>query len=215
MHKKGGGVGILVKKNLKCRLNNIDVSTATLEFICMTIQLDFLPSFNILCMYRPPVYSKHTIDNDLENINDILLLLPHDRHNILTGDFNLRTDKTIKKLNEILSKCNYEQLVQTPTRGSSLLDLIITNFPNSLNNVQTYETNITDHLMVITQMTIAKVKKHSTYKLLRNYKLIDYYRFGTEVLQVEEVKMNTCVQQLEYINNNLLQIFNKYAPKES
>ena len=169
LYKKGGGVAVLIRKTLKYRTLEFNIPANSLEFIGLSVQHEYTPTFNILCVYRPPCYLKHTVNNDLNDLHEIIDLLKPNNTNILLGDFNLRTVKTVQQLNNILSMMNYFQMVDMPTRNDSILDLIITNNVAAITNIHTVNTLISDHLMVACTYSICKTKVEPRFKFVRNY----------------------------------------------
>jgi len=212
LHKKGGGVAVLIRKTLKCRTLEFNIPANSLEFIGLSVQHEYTPTFNILCVYRTPCYLKHTVNNDLNDLHEIIDLLKPNNTNILLGDFNLRTVKTVQQLNNILSMINYFQMVDMPTRKDSILDLIITNNVAAITNIHTVNTLISDHLMVACTYSIFKTKVEPRFKFVRNYNKINYVQFGHDVLHIEEKYLSGCDEQLSFLNTSLLQVFNKHAP---
>ena len=113
------------------------------------------------------------------------------------GDFNLRTDSFQEKLSSMVSKYDCRKLIHIPTfLISFLFDLLITNQPRIVSNINTVESHISDHLLVETQL----FKKKPRLK----------HKPNLEVLQVQK-NMLYCHEQLAYLNTSFLNIFNKHA----
>ena len=72
---------------------------------------------------------------------------------ILMGDFNIDYNVDNKnKFKLIINELGFKQLVDKATRttniSSTLIDLIITNFPDNISFVNVFQTSISDHDMV-------------------------------------------------------------------
>ena len=72
---------------------------------------------------------------------------------ILMGDFNIDYNVDNKKeFKLIINEFGFKQLVDKATRttniSSTLIDLIITNFPDNISFVNVFQTSISDHDMV-------------------------------------------------------------------
>jgi len=212
-HKKGGGVAILASKLLKSK--QVDFLTNdTIESIALRVQLDFNKSFNVTCIYRPPNYAKQCLSDNIDCMNDIFMNQRKDQTNIFTGDFNMRTEIVKQKLKSVLDKNELRQLVTEPTRENVILDLLITNQPDKIMDVRVLNTHLSDHKLVLAKYAFGNYKKQTKYIYVREYNKINYWNFGIDVLNIPEAAKSNCDEQLEYIIENIVQVFDKHAPKK-
>ncbi len=118
------GIIIFVSTKLKSwelKVNNISDNTEILSF---KIQLDFLKSIQVTCIFRHPNYKKNILNNDIKNIEiHIASLMEKDNEFIIVGDFNLR-DNTSQELIAFSEAHKIKQIVNVPTRNNQILDLI-------------------------------------------------------------------------------------------
>jgi len=212
LNKTGGGVAILVNRKLKAKSVCLNFQFTNIECIHVRIQLNHLPCINTICLYRPPNYSSSAINNDMKDLKKLILSLDSNRMNFMLGDFNMRTNALQDNLNSLLDKHNYQQVVKIPTRKESILDLIIASKLANIFNISTWETHFSDHMLVLGDYEYQYTKPKPEFEFRRNYRNIDYYQFGLDVLKIPEKIFTTCEEQFQYIVSNLLNIFDTYAP---
>jgi hypothetical protein len=144
-----GGVAVLYKNNLKAKELEIKIdewlTPSSIELICISFQYEYNKSFLVCVLYRTELQS-----NDLHNL-DLLFsnLLSLKKRFYVLGDFNFNMfskEAGPNRLNTIIHKYNLRQLVIDPTRGDSLLDLVITNDELSSNAV-VEECFLSDHCL--------------------------------------------------------------------
>lgn len=126
---RGGGVGILCKANFKTKIINLDQivskfsNPSSLEFIAMSVQIGYLKSFIVCCIYR----TEH-VKNDIKNLEIIFEYFGRSNKSVFVyGDFNINIDKKGKLSNKLLCvarKNGFTQHVKSHTRDSSTIDLL-------------------------------------------------------------------------------------------
>ncbi|KAK6011235.1 endonuclease/exonuclease/phosphatase family protein, partial [Ostertagia ostertagi] len=160
-HRKGGGVCCLVKNGLKIS-PNLSIPESKSDILCLDVFDSLLPeNVRIVLIYRPPDSSVR----DDEQLVDILLDLSLSfRYLILLGDFNLDVDwNTFTPKNACSSRfldffkcCGLTQYVLEPTRGDSILDLVLSSVP-LLRNVSIQPPFVSsDHNCVAFQIELTK-----------------------------------------------------------
>ena len=99
----------------------------------------------LCCSYNP---HKSNIANHLKNICKTLDKLNSTYDNlVLLGDFNAEPEE--ESISEFLNLCNLKNLVKQNTYFRNLdkptcIDLILTNYPRSFRNTDTFETGLSD-----------------------------------------------------------------------
>ena len=77
--------------------------------------------------YRPPGSGT----SPLSELHHSLLSMPDTQHVVLCSDFNL-PGRQMDLLSDLLLDRSLTQLVTQPTRGENILDLLLTNSPNMI-----------------------------------------------------------------------------------
>jgi len=157
---KGGGVALIVNSiinttayNLKC-FDKI-CETSHVEITAGRIKSGHQKAIIVAALYRPPNYKMKQIKSDIDAIELILSeLCDTNKHFYMLGDFNLREGWVYSMLEQICRKLNLRQIVQVPTRHNAILDLIITNKPDTCLNTQVINSHISDHHVIHTTLSI-------------------------------------------------------------
>ncbi len=172
---RGGGVCIFVRDYLSATLlptHSINRPPGV-EDVWITIQLRKLPSVIIGCLYRHPKASCESF----EYIQDILRSMCLRKKTFyLLGDLNDDYSCTNSKLRNIVATSRLSQIVTTPTRvttnSTTLLDVIITNSPNTVIASEVTPCPVADHDLISATIDLHKPKHQPlivTKRQLRNY----------------------------------------------
>ena len=138
-NKNGGGVILYVHNSLhptaleRESVPNVDTLFVDLKNKCGKSKV------TIGLVYRPP---KQTVEND-EKLFDSILEASQRNETIIMGDFNLPVKRwgdnfnshTGRNLYTNLLESDFHQCVNEPTRGSNILDLILSTTENLVNEV--------------------------------------------------------------------------------
>ncbi len=172
---RGGGVCIFVRNDLTATLlptHTTDRPTGV-EDVWITLQLRKLPSVIIGCLYR---HSKASFES-FDYIQDILRSICLRKKTFcLLGDLNDDYTCTNSKLRNIIATTRLSQIIETPTRittnSTTLLDVIITNTPNTVIASEVNLCPIADHDLISATIKLHKPKHQPlvvTKRQLRNY----------------------------------------------
>jgi hypothetical protein len=185
----GGGVAILIRQEYKYSLKVIDAienSSSNLESITLQVQVRKLKSILITCLYRP----KFTLScRDVGELEKVFVELDQsNRIFCCLGDFNIHLEKSdrpeIIRFNHMLSRNCLSELIQEPTRMNARLDLAITNnlIVQGIKSTVVQEA-ISDHNAIMINIPIRLEKKKPIKITIRNFKQINWERFGNLTLQ--------------------------------
>ncbi len=126
----GGGICVYIKDDVPCK-RRVDLENPDFECLWFSLRPECLPrplSGIVICVvYHPPgrtVQDHKDLDEYLINTTDQLRNKDPDHGLVFLGDFN---DFDIRN---ITSNHSLKQIVNQPTRGNAILDLIITNLHN-------------------------------------------------------------------------------------
>lgn len=180
-NKKGGGALIAIS----CSYIAIQIPTpASSKFDLVVLDIsDFqlLYKIRLICAYRPPNLT--TGDNEIfiDTLSEFILT---DSPIIICGDFNYTSfDSSIARpFFEFCESASLKQLVEAYTRENHILDLVISNFPSLITdiNIQPPFSN-SDHNMVTFNLQKSTSKPQVRESLNFNkadYSLINCYFFS-------------------------------------
>lgn len=136
-----------------------------------TVQYHKLPSVVVGCVYRHP----HSSTNSLEFISDVFgNILLRNRPFYVFGDFNNDLLSKQNKMERLITDAKLTQLIRKPTRitphSATLIDLIITNKPESVTHSDSIPCPVADHDLVTATIDIRKPKREPVFKTFRKLK---------------------------------------------
>ncbi|XP_043929829.1 uncharacterized protein LOC122804195 [Protopterus annectens] len=173
--KKGGGVAIIYRTNLKLTLLDLSFSqNYNAEIICSKIQINNSKAINIICAYIPPGNNIPTLEHILEQISNKL-----PQETLFLGEFNIDwiSCSNINPTSHI-NLNGFKQLINSPTRTNkkskkeTTLDWILTNSP--LQNYQTgiLPDDISDHSLIYVVRAKTNLNFPTTHKTLYSKKIL-------------------------------------------
>ncbi|KAK6058146.1 endonuclease/exonuclease/phosphatase family protein, partial [Cooperia oncophora] len=120
--RKGGGVLILIRSAIPHNIVLSESVPEAYEIIVIDAYLN-LTTVRFVLIYRTPSCNALKTNLLLKAISDFS---SHDGATLVLGDFNMADAACIKVMQTLYSH-EFVQLVHTPTRGSSILDLVFCN----------------------------------------------------------------------------------------
>ena len=183
--RQGGGVLLYVKDPL--RPVELDILGDS-ELIGVDIETD--PKMRVLLVYRPP---HQTADID-DQLYDQLTRLIHNRIGLVVGDFNCRVDWEQQtavgidglKIVEWAQDNFLVQVVDSPTRGENILDLIFTTDDDLIRKVEVGDSLGTSDHNVVT-CTLENLQSPSSGPSRRrrpNIRLANFGRFREKLAEL-------------------------------
>lgn len=202
----GGGCAIFTKDHIRCEQVAIPVSFSEIEVVAVDVMCSRSIRYRIFCIYFPP---QSTMSAD--HVSSLCELLEFgcsgDRNTLFIGDFNFPLiDWSVptaigglyhRLFLQTCVKLNLFQLVDSPTRGGNIIDLILTNNPHvvqSLSVIHPFSVNcdhdsvsfsligISPHLTEFTKKPNFFAADYDQIKiLLQNISWYDIYRRSLNV----------------------------------
>ena len=180
-NRRGGGVAIYIKSDLTVSERN-DLVPNDLEMICIELKYTCTKPLILCAWYRPPNSVIETL-NSYENF--LVKLDSEDKEIILLGDLNCdyhyatNQESHSDNLKFLNSLYNLEQMIEEPTRitssSSSLIDVILTNYPDRLVRCGVIHVGLSDHSLIYCIRKINfKLKsgvKETTYRSMKSFNL--------------------------------------------
>lgn len=220
-HDKGGGVALLVKKNIKCKIIHRSSTNGNeirgTEFIFTEITINHIV-ICIVVIYR----TNACLTNDTMRLFlKIIEITSNYNHVLIFGDFNINIVNgtgSLKNLNDFFNVVNHFCATHKwPNAQPSLIDIILT---KNLENIQCYSHyNLipsTHHDLLCVSYKIKQSNLNQPTKFsYRNYNKIDPEQLMNEALQIDWSDCfngNNIDKMVEIINKNYWKLFNNNVP---
>ena len=194
-NRLGGGVLLYVKSSLqetlvdKEKIDNVDAI-----FLNLTVHARRL---TIGIIYRPPSLSA-TVDKKLF---DQIVGISNSSESIIFGDFNLPVPSwgspisthSGHNLYDSFLESNLSQLVETPTRGDNILDLIFSTNEALVNNVTVgSEFSTSDHKKVMFDINLQIYEKKYSEEMIYMYSRGDYDKLRLLLSETDWSQISRC-----------------------
>lgn len=199
--KIGGGVVIYIKNSYtSSQVNDIKVDDRV-ESLWLDVKVNKNKVIRVGAFYRPPNQSSDVDELMAGEINKGCT-----RQTIILGDFNLRSvnwdtmvgDTSGMKFIETFQDKYLVQVVDKPTRGTEILDLVLTNIEHCVREVEVGETlGNSDHHII--RFIIAFSKDNIVNKTrVPNYQKGDYDRLRKLLAEInwKEILRDMTVQEM-------------------
>jgi len=218
--KRGGGLLILIKKNIKFEILNVDN--------CGIIEVLFIKLVNknitLGCCYRPP----NSLISDLDTFEDCLTNLFLNQNNlILLGDFNINLKQKNSLQNKyinIIENLNISQIIDGNTHhldnsDSQIDHILITDTTNVIKANKCSFSGISHHdlIYIIYNSEISKINfKKIKYRNLNNIDLNNNLQLSTNIAPFEQItNIKDCNDQLHLFNKLFMDTVNDIIPEKS
>lgn len=221
--RRGGGVAFYVRLGIHCNslMNNLyALQENSVEQLWIEIKLNNR-HIVIGVVYRPP----NVHYSSLSSLDDSLsAFMPLSDEIILLGDLNINMLKpnlpAYNFLNDILQTYNLKQIVTEPTRianqTSSLIDIIASTKIEHITKTGTvHMPTVSDHLLIYCCVECPVVKNKVKFIKIRDFKKLDSNLLFEQVVSTNwnAVKsINNIEDQIDYLNQNIIALFDQFAP---
>ena len=197
---RGGGVCVLIAKDIQ----GVEVSVPE-QFSAIAIEMCCVDIFyhgkqcRILNVYRPPEEGRDAVKYMSELLSCITALTHSTCPTIITGDFNCPdidwanltspNDDIQGALLKLSIVESFEQVVSTPTRGGNILDLVFSNEPLAICNVNVGPPlGNSDHCKVFFNVffdSAHELPQLNSYNTVRNWKQADFAGISQYLLDID------------------------------
>ena len=176
----GGGIMVFAREDIPSRVLSLNKSIESLF-----IELNFRKKKWLLCCTYNP--NRNNISSNLDLLRRSLDLYSAEyEHFIIVGDFNTEITQTSMKV--FCDSYEYKNLIKNATgyknpEKPSCIDLILTNNPNSFQNLGVPETGLSDfHKMTVTIMKTTFEKLKPNIMHYRDYRKFSNDKFGENLI---------------------------------
>ena len=209
----GGGVGILLKKDIKYKRINHNQFTS-FEHIIVKVMLGNSKSILVISIYRVLFVP---ISEFLKEIVTLLEYLTAMKDEIvLAGDVNVHVESDelyANKFKEILQDFNIIQHVTFPTHiQGHTLDIVATYDDTSIFNVDRNENDISHHHLITFNLGVVPAKKTEKQITYRDIKGIDMEKFMNEVKERVMITDSSFGDNMRRYNDTLKKMVEAEAP---
>ncbi|KAK2138836.1 hypothetical protein LSH36_2340g00003, partial [Paralvinella palmiformis] len=220
IHKKGGGVGILLRDSLKCE-THLRFQAKSFE----NYQLTFISGGISVCVAI--IYRLHPAKKNGLKAADFFKefsvfvdsLASNSGHLLILGDFNIHWDcqrnADTKQLADIRRSANLRQHVQERThRQGHILDLVISRDDDNLIKGVSVSSMLSDHFLVDINVSLQKQSVSAKDISYRRYKSIDKEAFLAD-LRVSSLVLDPpddVDHLVDLYDNTLRDIVDQHAP---
>ena len=239
-NRKGGGTALYLKRNIiHDEQNTIRFSDNVNELIITTLKQENLI---IIVLYRPP----DEVNNSTTKLNHIIKIITtyiseRNEDILFIGDFNLpkinwesvrpagRTSNEKAQAEILLTFMNENsmtQLVNEPTRGNNILDLVITNNTKMIHSVQCSPTTISDHNIIFVKFQKLEKNIYKKTRLEKDQPLLKTLNFFNPSIDWEMVNSvfentdwnemdehNSTENKLAFLLEKIESVCSVYIPK--
>lgn len=182
--RQGGGVLLYIRDYLQPVICNID---SPYEIVGATIS-GLTCGLSFYLVYRPPHQS---VDSD-DGLYALLSRLIERKNSIIAGDFNCIVDWDTwtagaegSRLLDFANDNFLTQVVNEPTRGNNILDLIFSTEDNMLSHVSVEERLATsDHSVVKCKLNLLVEAEAHSYRNVLNFRRANFRRFREELARL-------------------------------
>jgi hypothetical protein len=193
---RGGGVFILTERSLDA--THEDTLETECEITWCKIHLHHRKQIYVGAYYRPSENDEESLiqlEKSIDKVSATNSII------ILGGDLNTpgwdwennipkptcRHLSIYEKLNSIIDTAGMQQLVTKPTRLGNTLDLIITNYPARISNIDTIP-GISDHHIATCNVNVLPLRRLQPPRLIMQYKKANWQKI-TEGLHILRSKL--------------------------
>ena len=183
LSRPGGGVCFYIKDHIQFS-TCLSFSNDMCEVLIVKLSN---PQLVLINTYRPPNSTREAFEEIVSKIRLFIGELPTPLCDIIMlGDFNFplidwhSTGTCSTHANSLMELTNFlylDQLVQIPTKGANILDLVFSN-PLIIDNIDSIETSISDHNIIraVTRIPKSPVKKECLNPVLS---VFDHLNFNS------------------------------------
>ena len=174
-----GGVAVFFKDNI-CVTIQANEATKFMNFLCLNVHIVKISNaslYRLLVFYTPPPVLLETVKEIQVQIESFMKT---DIPTVICGDFNLPNrnwsipcccgrDSAHEPFLRVIHQNNFVHLVQDPTRENSILDLVLTNYPEKildLNVTAPFHVNC-DHASIHFSLLVSHYAPRSSNQFVR------------------------------------------------
>ncbi len=197
-NRQGGGVMLVLRNGIPA------IRRTDLETDCELLWVEITPAsassnFLLGVFYRPPGTISSSVLNELHRS---MSAIPDSQLVILCGDFNL-PGRQIESLSDLALDRSLTQMVKHPTRGENILDLLLTNSPETVSQVDVVDgIPGSDHEAIQFLARVIKPAVVRQNRFVYNFKRGDFDRFRD---LLSEIPWNCC-----FLSDNVDDSWNRF-----
>ena len=216
LHTTGGGVGIVLKNNIKAK---IQVQESYCSFEHLELELRAMKCFiRLIVLYRPPSSDVSLFFDEFASY--LAHILTASGHLLIVGDYNFHVDSqnnTGRRFIGLLHSFNLHQHVNDSThKNGHTLDLVITREEQSfIKNLLVFDPALSDHFMIQCNLDFFKPVAQGQELSFRRLRAIDMNKFSSDLEDSALIRspLNDDLSlAIDQLNSTLQAIIDNHAP---
>jgi exonuclease III len=175
---RGGGLAIVYRDHYKTHSIDLHVKPTSFEMQSLIIS-STTPPILLLNIYQPRSPPSDVFFDELCTLISNAVVESSARL-IICGDFNCpgQAGQISEKLDDVLVSHGLHQLVQQPTRGENLLDIIAVSDPAYVNHIRVVDSAaVSDHSIVVASLQSRRPQPSVIQFASRNLKRLNHVEF--------------------------------------
>ena len=218
--RKGGGVAIVCRRELRCRIIDSSNKFTSFEYFQLDISANN-KTMSLFPIYRPEpnMVSMDTFFSEFSSYLEMISILSHEI--LILGDFNVHMDMkdnpNSRKFMDIVSGFNLVQHVMESSHESGhILDLVISRRNDFVSNVIAGE-YFSDHKVISFNIKLRRLISERKIVTSRNYKNMDTNSFLRDInARLLNVQSPSTIDEFENLVDSydtiMSDLIEKYAP---
>ena len=216
LHTTGGGVGIVLKNNIKAKIQSHE---SYCSFEHLELELRATKYFvRLIVLYRPPSSDVSLFFDEFANY--LAHVVTASGYLLIVGDFNLHVDSQNnagRRFTGFLQSFNLRQHVNGSThKNGHTLDLVITREEQSfIKNLLVFDPALSDHFMIRCNLDFSKPVAQDQKLSFRRLRAIDIDKFSSDLEDSALIRtpLNDDLSlAVDQFNSSLRSIIDNHAP---
>lgn len=190
--ERGGGVALYLSNLLHYTVIELDREESEVNIEQLWIKFNYRGKvYGLGVVYRSPTINVNSAIQTLES--SVTYLLPQVDELICVGDLNINqyniNGTDMKKFSSMLDACGLLQVVQEPTRVTSisetLIDIVLTTESTLVSDINVVDVEtISDHRLIICNLSLVVEKQKQFFYTYREFRCFNYKNFLLNLSQV-------------------------------
>ena len=212
LHTTGGGVGIVLKNNIKAK---IQAHESYCSFEHLELELRATKYFvRLIVLYRPP--SSHVSPFFDEFASYLAHIVTASGYLLIVGDFNFHVDAG-RRFTGLLHSFNLRQHVNDSThKNGHTLDLVITREEQSfIKNLLVFDPALSDPFMIWCNLDFCKHVAQDQMLSFRRLRVTDMYKFSSDLVESALIRSplnDDLPLAFDQFNSTLQSMIDNHAP---
>jgi len=216
MGRRGGGVAVIYRNTVRCRLLSLDFVAQSFEFLAVSLSVNSV-AIVLLVVYRPPTNNANQFSDEFACLLESLVPAPG--RLLIVGDFNFHVDDkschVARSFISLTDSFDLKQYVSDSTNsGGHTLDLVFSRAADDFISTCYVSDVISDHRAVQWYASVNQPLRPKKTVEFRKTKSIDFNSFISDLSSLPIVTGHSvdCESAVLQYNDGLSDVLNRHAP---